>query len=113
VWIHILTQRLVKGASPVSQPEPPVNTPISAGGWVEWKKFPKRPDELLITGAPQTVVKAKALPQRIALPPAPTVDKVAVQAMSTAVEVVRQAAVQYNATIQRQRKEEEELLLMF
>ena len=113
MWIHILTQRLVKGASPVNQPEPPVDVPVSAGGWVEWKRLPKKPKELLITGAPQTVEQAKTLPVPIALPPEPEIDHIAVQAMSTAVEVVRQAAVQYNATVQRQRREEEELLLMF
>jgi hypothetical protein len=39
--------------------------------------------------------------------------KQAVAAVSAAVQLVRQAAEQYNATIQRQRREEEELMLMF
>jgi len=116
MWIHLLTLGLIDGASGATPPEPPVVQ--NSGGWVEYRKPPKKKiepasePELLATGAPAEVVVAKAQPQRIAVPP-PAVDKQAVAAVSAAVQLVRQAAEQYNATIQRQRREEEELMLMF
>lgn len=109
MWIHLLPLELIRGASPTANPEPP--QAISAGGWVEYRKPPKKKKELLITGAPQTVAEVKKLPQRVSLPP--QVDVKAVQAVSAMVEVVKATAAEYNAKVQRQRREEEELLLMF
>jgi len=65
------------------------------GGWVDWRKKPRKHEEPVLT---QTGHPLPATPSR--------------EDVSTAIALVRHRKAKYNAA-EQQRKDEEELLLMF
>jgi hypothetical protein len=99
MWLHILSTKLLKGASPADTPPEPT-VPVQMGGWVEYRKPPKKKKQQ----EPELVLLQTG---HVVLPAVPSKEDV-----STAIALVHHKKAKYNAVVQ-QRKDEEELLLMF